>query len=147
VDGRGVTERESVIVPGVNLSACGQDFPHTADMQRDFGEQKVDKKPGLRPGSVSDTKLPYSLSPRFSSIGSICGSCRATGDKVLLNQCCCRGTKSPRGSADRFRGLTAVLNEPLVAVVRQHLGPQVGVIPAACAAKICEKYTTYKDNL
>ncbi|HHT7375254.1 TPA: hypothetical protein ACT19N_005931, partial [Raoultella planticola] len=36
-----------------------------------LGKEKLIKKPGRKPGSVSDTKLPYSLSPRFSSIGSI----------------------------------------------------------------------------
>lgn len=44
-----------------------------------FGEvlerNKQDKKPGIMPGSVFNLKKPYALNPRFTSIGSILGSC------------------------------------------------------------------------
>lgn len=41
----------------------------------DFRETKWIKKPGSGPGPLLLDKTLYSLSPRFSSIGSIFGSC------------------------------------------------------------------------
>jgi len=33
------------------------------------------KKPGIAPGFASSLKKLYAVNPRFTSIGSICGSC------------------------------------------------------------------------
>jgi len=40
-----------------------------------LGKKKLDKKPGIAPGSVFSLNTLYALNPRFTSIGSITGSC------------------------------------------------------------------------
>ena len=79
-----------------NYTCLNVPFRHKAD-------QSV-QKPGLAPGSVYTLKsLTHSIRDSPASVRSS-DRARASSGKVQLDQCCCRGTKSPRGMSVRFRG-------------------------------------------
>jgi hypothetical protein len=68
------------------------------------------------------------IQPDFSASAQSVDRARATGDKVQLNQCYCRATESLPEALTVPTGQTTLLHEPVIAVVDQHLGPQIGVI-------------------
>ena len=69
-----------------------------------FWERKNRNNRASRPVIVSVRNGPTHSTRDFSASAQSVDRARATGDKVQLNQCYCRATESPPGSADRSHG-------------------------------------------
>lgn len=85
------------------IKACSVFICSTLRIPALFMEEFRKQKPGLAPGFVHTLKsLTHSIRDSPASVQSS-DRARASSGRVLLNQCCYRGTKSPRGIFVRFR--------------------------------------------